>query len=168
MSNNPFKRKLKPIKVVNVGGFEVSFFFQQDSIANSYMEIRTDSRNFAMKIDARNEVYGYLLAAAQQDRIEQIHGYCATMYVIATGMTHDQEFVNDLQASVSAFMDRQQAKAKEDAEKVTPEQIAGDEALMQEAIERGELRGDKKAEKQASKESKKLIKEVLEEGNDVK
>lgn len=168
MSNNPFKKKLKPIKTVNVGGFQVDFFFQQESIANSYMEIRTESRNFAMKIDARNEVYGYLLAAAQQDRNEQIHGYCATMYVIATGMTHDQEFVNDLQASISAFMERQQAKAKEEADKVTPEQITGDEALMQEAIERGELRGDKKAEKRASEESKKLIKEVLEEDNDVK
>ena len=145
MSNNPFKKKEKPIRTVNVGGFQVDFFFNQNSIAGSYMEIRTESRNFAMKIDARNEVYGYLLAAAQQDHIEQIHGYCATMYVIATGMTHDQEFVNDVQASVAAFMDRQQAKAKEEAEKITPEQIAGDEALMQEAIERGELIGDKKS-----------------------
>lgn len=168
MSNNPFKKKLKPIKTVSVGGFTVDFYFTQDSIAGSYMEIRTDSRNFAMKIDARNEVYGYLLAAAQQGRNEQIHGYCATMYVIATGITHDQEFVNDLQASVVGFMERQQAKAKEEAEKVTPEQIAGEEALMQEAIERGEIRGDKKAEKRASKESKHIIKEVLEEGNDVK
>lgn len=168
MSNNPFKKKLKPIKTVNVGGFTCDFFFQRDSIAKSYMEIRTASRNFAMKIDARNEVYGYLLAAAQQERTEQIHGYCATMYVIATGMTHDQEFVNDLQRAVGGFMNRQEAKAKEDAEKVTDTQIAGDEALMQEAIARGELRGDKKAEKRASEESKKLIKEVLEEGNDVK
>ena len=141
----------------------VEFFFNQNSIAGSYMEICTESKNFAMKIDARNEVYGYLLAAAQQERMEQIHGYCATMYVIATGMTHDQEFVNDLQTSVEGFMERQQAKAKEESEKVTETQIAGDEALMQEAIERGELRGDKKAEKRASEESKKLIKEVLEE-----
>lgn len=163
MSNNPFKKKLKPIKTVNVGGFQVDFFFNQGSIAGSFMEIRTESKNFAMKIDARNEVYGYLLAAAQQGRDEQIHGYCAMMYVIATGMTHDQGFVDDLQASMSAFMNRQQAKTKEEAEKVTSEQIVGDEALMQEAIERGELRGDKKAEKRASEESKKIIKEVLEE-----
>lgn len=168
MSNNPFKKKLKPIKLVNVGGYEVSFYFKPDSIANSYMEIRTESRNFAMKIDARNEVYGFLLAAAQQGRLEQIHGYCATMYVIATGITHDQEFTNDVKASVTAFMDRQLAKGAENAKKVTPEQIAGDEALMQEAIERGELRGDKKAEKKAREESQKLIKEVLEEENDVK
>lgn len=168
MSNNPFKKKQKPIKTVNVGAFQVDFFFQQDSIAGSYMEIRTESRNFAMKIDARNEIYGYLLAAAQQGLNEQIHGYCVTMYVIATGMSKDQEFVNEVQRVVVGFMDRQQAKAKEEAEKVTPEQIAGDEVLMQEAIERGELRGDKKAEKKAREESQKLIKEVLEEGNDVK
>lgn len=80
-------------------------------------------------------------------------------------MTHDQMFVDDLQKAVAGFMERQQAKSKEEAEKVTPEQIAGDEALMQEAIERGELRGDRKAEAKAAEESRKLVKDVLEEVN---
>lgn len=164
MGNNIFKRKKQiPIYHVEFGGYIVNFYFKEDSIVDSYMEIRTVSDNWRMRLDARHEVYGYLAAAVQQGKEEQVHGYCAMLYVIATGVTQDQGFVNDIQKAISKFMKRMDVKAKEEAKSVTEEQIIADEALMGEAIERGKTKGNKRAEKKASKESKKEILKVLEE-----
>lgn len=161
MSNNPFKRKQRPLHAIEVGGFLVRFFFKEDSIVDSYMEIRTVSDNWRMRLDARHTMYGYLLTAAQQGLTEQIHGYCVQLYILATAL--DQGLINDVQKSIAKFIKRKDKEAATEAKKVTEAQIAGDEALMQEAIERGEVRGNKKSERKAAKESQEQIKKVLEE-----
>ena len=164
MGNNIFKKKKQtPLHHVEVGGFVCNWYFKHDSIVDSYMEIRTVSGNWSMKLDARHEVYGYLMVACEQGLTEQVHGYCVTLYLVATQMTQDQGFVNDVQKAITKYMKRMDKKAENEAESVSEAQIAGDEALMQEAIERGELRGDKKAEKRASKESREEIRKILEE-----
>lgn len=164
MGNNIFKKKKQtPLHHIECGGFVCNWYFKPDSIVDSYMEIRTTSGNWSMKLDARHEAYGYLMAACEQGQTEQVHGYCVTCYVVATQMTQDQGFVNDVQKSISKYMKRMDKRAETEAKAVTEAQIAGDEALIQEAIERGEIRGDKKAERRASKESKEEIRKVLEE-----
>lgn len=163
MSNNIFKRKKQtPIHHVECGCFIVNWYFKESSIVDSYMEIRTVSDNWRMRIDARHEVYGYLMAAVEQGKESQVHGYCVTLYMTATAMTQDQGFVNDIQKAITKFMKRMEKQSESEAKAVKEEQIAADEALMQEAIERGSLKGDKKAERRASEESKKMIKDVLE------
>lgn len=165
MSNNRFK-KLKTVKNIEVGGFRVRFFFKEGNIEQSYMEIKTVSNNWYMKIDARSEVYGYLYTAASQGLENQIHGYCATLYAIATGIISEQQFTDEVQKAIIGFMERMDKKAKEESDKITETQEMADEALMREAIERGKLRGNKKAEAKARKESEKAIKEVLEDGRE--
>lgn len=166
MSNNPFKRKKQtPLYTVEVGGFLVRFYFKENSIVDSYMEIRTISDNWRMRLDARHEAYGYLVAAAQQGNNEQIHGYCFMLYSIAVGMTQDQGFTDDITKAIKKYIKRLDKQSETEAKNVSEAQIAGDEALMNEAIERGNLQGNKKAEKKASKESRKEIKKVLEEDN---
>lgn len=161
MSNNIFKRKKQtPIEHVEVGGFVVNWYFKEDSIVDSYMEIRTVSDNWRMRLDARHEIYGYLMAAVKQDKKEQVHGYCVQLYILAT--TLDQGLINDTQKAIAKYMKRMDKKAESEAKAVSEAQIAGDEALMQEAIERGELRGDKKAEKKAAKKSQEEIVKELE------
>lgn len=161
MSNNIFKRKKQsPLHHVEVGGFVVNFYFKEDSIVDSYMEIRTVSDNWRMRLDARHEMYGYLASAAKQGMNEQIHGYCVTLYILSTAL--DQGLINDLQKSITKYMKRMDKKAESEAKNVSDAQIAGDEALMQEVIERGKAKGNKKAEKKAAKESRKNIKQVLE------
>lgn len=161
MSNNIFKRKKQtPVEHIECGGFIVNFFFKESSIVDSYMEIRTVSDNWRMRLDARHEMYGYLLAAVKQDKKEQVHGYCVTLYILATAL--DQGLINDVGKAIAKFMKRMDKKAESEAKSVSEAQIQGDEALIEEAIERGELRGDKKAEKKAAKESQELIKEALE------
>lgn len=162
MGNNIFKRKKQtPIQHIEVGGYIVNFYFKESSIVDSYMEIRTVSDNWRMRLDARHTMYGYLLTAAQQGLTEQIHGYCVQLYILATAL--DQGLINDVQKSIAKFIKRKDKEAATEAKKVTEAQIAGDEALMKEAIERGALKGDKKAERKVAKESQEHIKKVLEE-----
>lgn len=162
MGNNIFKRKKQtPIQHVEVGGYIVNWYFKENSVVDSYMEIRTVSDNWRMRLDARHTMYGYLLAAVQQGNESQVYGYCVQLYILATAL--DQGLINDVQKAIAKFMKRKEKEAQTEAKKVTDAQIAGDEALMQEAIKRGELRGDKKAERKASKESQEQIKKVLEE-----
>lgn len=169
MGNNMFKRKKStPIEHIEVGGFVCNFYFKEDSIVDSYMEIRSELGSWSIKIDARYELYGYLLAAAKQGMKEQIHGYCATIYMVSTQMTQDQGFVNDIQKSISKYIKRIEKKAETEAKKVTETQIIADEVLMQEAIERGKTKGNKKAEKKASKASKQEMKKILEEDKNEK
>lgn len=162
MSNNIFKRKKQtPIQHIECGGFICNFFFKEGSIVDSYMEIRTVSDNWRMRLDARHTMYGYLLTAVQQGNKSQIHGYCVQLYILATAL--DQGLINDVQKALAKYMKRKEKEAQTEAKNVTEAQIAGDEALMQEAIERGSLKGDKKAEKKAAKESQEIIKQVLTE-----
>lgn len=128
---------------------------------DSYMEIRTISDNWRMRLDARHMMYGYLLTAVKQGLKEQIHGYCVQLFILATAL--DQGLINDVQKALTKFMKRKEKESKSEAKAVSEAQIAGDEALMQEAIERGSLRGDKKAERKAEKESQEQIKQVIED-----
>lgn len=163
MSKNIFKRKKQtPEFHIECGGFVVNFYFKDGSIVDSYMEIRTVSDNWRMRIDARHEIYGYLMTSMEQGKEEQVHGYCATLYIIATSLTKDQGFVNDIQKAITKYMKRMEKQAESEAKAVTDAQIMADEALMNEAIERGKTKGNKKAEKEAAKKSQEEIKEELE------
>lgn len=165
MSNNIFKRKKQtPIEHVEVGAFVVNWYFKENSIVDSYMEIRTISDNWRMRLDARHTMYGYLLASVQQGRKEQVHGYCVQLYILATAL--DQGLINDAQKAIAKFMKRKDKEAEAEAKSVTETQIVADEVLMEEAIKRGKTKGNKKAERKAAKESQEEIKEVL--GEDIK
>lgn len=162
MGNNIFKRKKAiPVQHVEVGGFIVNFFFKENSVVDSYMEIRTISDNWRMRLDARHTMYGYLLTAAQQGLTQQIHGYCVQLYIMATAL--DQGLINDIHKAIAKYMKRKDKEADSEAKKVTDAQIMADEALMNEAIERGKTQGDKKAERKAAKESQEEIKKEIEE-----
>lgn len=162
MSNNPFKRKKSTqIVSVEVGAFICNFFFKEDSIIDSYMEIRTVSDNWRMRLDARHEMYGYLLAALKQGKKEQVHGYCVQLYILATAL--DQGLINDVQKAIAKYMKRMDKKAESEAKNVSETQEMADEALMREVIERGKVKGKKKAEKRASKESIEEMNKILEE-----
>lgn len=127
----------------------------------SYMEIRTVSDNWRMRLDARHAMYGYLFSAMEQGKSEQVHGYCVTLYMLAT--TLDQGLINDVQKSINKYMKRMDKQSESEAKAVTEEQEMADEALMNEAIERGALKGDKKAEKRAAKESQEEMRKIMAE-----
>lgn len=93
-----------------VGGFRVVF-------RRFFLHIKSISGNFSMSIRAGEHAYGYLLTAAKQDKIDQIHGYCAYMYKIAMSITTDSGLVNELNKALSKYDARMEKKAAKNAEK---------------------------------------------------
>lgn len=146
---------------IECGEFIVDFYFREGSIKDTYMEIKTTSNVFYMRMDGRTETYLYLYAAAEQGLTDQIHGYCMRMYEFGMLMCKDQEMLNAHDEVMRKYYEKLNTQAAEEAAKVTDEQELAADAFMREAIERGELKG--KAAKAASQAEKEFIKQVLEE-----
>lgn len=146
---------------IECGEFIVNFYFRKGSIKDTYMEIKTTSNVFEMRLDGRAEIYSYLFAAAEQGLTDQIHGYCLRMFEFGMLMHKDQEMLNAHDEVMRKYYENLNTQAEVEAAKVTKEQELAAEAFMRDAIERGALKG--KAAKEASKAEKELIKQVLEE-----
>lgn len=156
-----FKRK--PYLTKEVGQFRFEFFYSEGNLEGTYLQISTPSGIFAMRIAGNCHAYGYLLAAAKQDRIDQLQGYAVTLFIPAMELTQDQGLCNDIQKAIMKWQKRKEKEAAKLAAKVTPEQEMADEALMREAIERGGM--TRRQRRKAERESRKQMREVL---NDVK
>lgn len=157
------KRKLKPIKHVEVGAIEFDFYFKSDSAKCTYMEIKY-GEVATFRIDGRTHAYGYLLEAANQGLNEQLHGYAVILYMLATGLTKDQTLVDDTVEVLNAYRQRVEAEGEKAAAEVTEAQEAADQALMEEVVAEASM---SEAEREASREAfKEAVKNVIEEKED--
>lgn len=93
-----------------LGGFIVTF-------RRFWMEVETISDNFRLRVLADQHPYGYLLAAARQDRKDNIHGFCAFMYKISMTITTDQGLVDDLNRVLTKYDKRTMTKAAANVKK---------------------------------------------------
>lgn len=157
------KRKLRPIKHIEVGPYEFDFYFKKDSVKCTYLEIKCgDVTTF--RIDGRTHAYGYLYAAAEQEYNEQLHGYAVILYQLATGLTKDQELVNDVVSAINAYIQRKDAEGAEKAAAVTEAQEAADQVLMETIADEADMsESEREANREAFKES---VKNVIEEKED--
>lgn len=144
--------KKKPYKVVECGGFVANFYYNENDLENTYLEITTKSGVWSMRVAGNNHAYGYLLAAANQGLTEQIHGYATTCYVVAQTLTTDQGFTDDVLRAISKWQRRMEKKAESEAKKVT----ATDEQVSQAVMEAV-------TQEHNSKEFKREVKDALEE-----
>lgn len=152
------KRKLRPIKHIEVGPYEFDFYFKSDNAKSTYMEIKC-GEVAKFRIDGRTHAYGYLLAAAEQGRIEQLHGYVTILQVLSVQLTKDQQLVNDVVAVINAFIQRKDAEAGEKAAAVTETQEEADQALMEDIIAEADM---SESEREASREAfKEEIKKAI-------
>jgi len=95
------------------------------------LDISTISENFKVRFTASEHPYGYLLMGDS----DQTLGYAQRLYMIATLMTTEQKFVDDLDKAIDSYQKRLQKKAdvKEDD---TEEKIAIEEVKqVQEVVE---------------------------------
>lgn len=122
--------KEKAIERVETGGFIAEWYFKENSIGKSYLEISTESGIWSMRIDARSHAYGYLLESARQGKTENIHGYAALLYIAAQHLTQEQGFCDDITRSVQKWQRRLEKQAEKAAKALTPEQNEADAALM--------------------------------------
>lgn len=154
--------KTKPYKSVDAGQFHFNFYYKEGSIKDTYLEVTCDSGIFAIKIGGNTHAYGYLLAAAEQNRIDQLQGYAVTLYIPAMSITQDQGLCDDCQKAIMKWQKRKMREGAENAKKVTDAEEMASDALMREAIERGKPMSRQQRCKM-ERESRKEIREILKE-----
>ncbi len=160
--NLPFVSKLKPKYLIEIGGFILSFYFKENDIKNTFLQIDTVSGIWSMRIDGRTHPFGYLYAAASQGNETQLHGYAALMYRTAMALTQSQEFVNGLTKEINKLDRYIMKEAEKAAKSVSKHQELADAELMREAIERGKPMSRQQRRKM-ERESRKEMKQILDE-----
>lgn len=148
----------KPKYHIEVGGFIIDLYFKEGDIKRSYMEIKTLSEIFSMRIDARTHPFGYLWAAASQGKETQLHGYAAMMYRTAMALTQSQGFVDGLTKEINKLDKRLAKKAEKAASEVTEYQDQASAAFMEDiASEQGMSKKELKAKREADKAEMRAI-----------
>lgn len=153
--------KTKPYKSVDAGQFHFNFYYKEGSVKDTYLEVTCDSGIFAIKIGGNTHAYGYLLAAAEQNRIDQLQGYAVTLYIPAMSLTQDQGLCNDCQKAIMKWQKRKMREGAENAKKVTDAEEMASQAFMESVVERSQM--NKKEAKAASESDRKMMREVLNE-----
>lgn len=153
--------KKKPYLVRTVGEYIFKFYYKENSLIDTYLEINTSSNVFSMKLLGTTYSYGYLLEAAHQGLDEQLSGFATYNYLVATQITQDQQLVNDLTQIINKWYKRKEDAAKKAAKAVSDAQNMGDEALLREAIKRGKM--NRKEAKKASQADRKEMQNIINE-----
>ena len=161
MSNKIKLFKQKEYKSVRVGGWLFEWFFDKKHPERSLMRVLGESGLFDLKIKANSHVFGYLLAAAEQNKLEQLHGWITLVYVPAMAMTQDQGLTDDITCSVQKWMKRKDTEAKSAADSVTESEEQASQAFMEDVVARSQM--SKKESKKASEEDKAILRELLNE-----
>lgn len=157
--------KTKPYKSVDAGQFHFNFYYKEGSLKDTYLEVTCDSGIFAIKIGGNTHAYGYLLAAAEQNRIDQLQGYAVTLYIPAMSLTQDQGLCNDCQKAIMKWQKRKMREGAENGKKVSDAEEMASDALMREAIERGKPMSRQQRRKM-ERESRKEMRDILKEDED--
>lgn len=154
-------KKRKPYLVKEVGEWKFTFHYKEGSIEKTFLSITSTSGIYSMHIGGNTHAFGYLLAAAKQDRLDQLQGYAVTLYVPAMAMTQDAGLTADVQKAINKWMKRKEAEAKSAAKAVTDSEEMASADFMESVIERSQM--SKKEAKAASEADKELMREILNE-----
>lgn len=149
-----FDEKHLSLKGNNASGFRVT-------IKRYYMDIVSVSESFRLRLPIGTRPYGYLLASAQQNRIEQIYGFCVTIYSATMLCTAEQELHDDIQKAITNYISRMQNKAENQPK---ASDFEHDLALreVRQNVERGQMTRQqrRKAERDARKKMKEGLREL--------
>lgn len=143
--------KRKPYRHFEFGGaFIVDFYRDEKDVRGCCAEITTVSDNFSLKVTGYP--YGYLLARAEQNNTENIHGFCAMMYLIVDGVYQDAGLANDLMKVIGKYQKRLMKRAESEAKAVKDHEEAANQALMEDIVsEQGLSKKELKAKRKADK-----------------
>lgn len=146
----------------SVGGFEVDFYMTENKPSDCYVHIHGKSGNggiFDVKLNGYS--YGYLMASAQQGNEENIHGFCAMLFILATQIYQDNGLCNDVLKAINKYQKRLDKKAEEVAKSTTKEQEEADDALINDIIaEQSMSKKELKAKRESDHE---MMREILQE-----
>lgn len=154
--NKERKYLYKTVTVGNEWVFE--WYYNEKDIKGCYLLIKSQGGAFSVKINAAYEVFGYLLAALEQNDINQLHGYIAMLYVTAMTLTQDQTFVNDVNKAIDKHLKRLDKKATKAAKSVEEHEETANQALMGDIVsELGMSKKELKAKREADKAEMRTI-----------
>lgn len=153
--------KTKPYKTVECGCFIANFYYKEGNLAKTYLEITTESGVWSMRIAGNTHPYGYLLEAANQEKIEQIHGYAAMLFILSQQFTQDQALTNDVVHGINKWQKRMDAKAKETAKNVSAAEETASQIFMEDVAAYAE--SSPKERKKMRKADKDAMREALNE-----
>lgn len=81
-----------------------------------WLEIRTVSGNFKVRIMADEHPYSYLLAGLDQGHEDNVFGYARALYMVGSLLTTDQQFVDDIRDAIISHSERLSKKELEPEE----------------------------------------------------
>jgi|GEM_PF-2139780 len=162
------KLKTNLYKSVEVGPYRFNFYrdekkIRKGSVNGTYLKISAIGRDeqWSLIIPGNAHVYGYLTAALEQGKTEQLHGYAFMLNAVSMLLTQDEGFNADIQKAIMSWQERMNEKAKAAAEKVSDSEEMASQVLMEDiASESGMSKKELKAKKEVDKE---LMREVLNE-----
>lgn len=145
-------KQRKPYLVKEVGEWKFTFHYKEGSIERTFLSITSTSGIMNMRLGGNTHAFGYLLAAAKQERIDQLQGYIVSLFIPAMAMTQDQELTSGVQKAIVGWQKRKEAEGAEKAKAVTPEQDMASAALMEDITsESGMSKKELKAKREADK-----------------
>ena len=151
-------KQRKPYLVKEVGEWKFTFHYKEGSIERTFLSITSTSGIMNMRLGGNTHAFGYLLAAAKQERIDQLQGYIVSLFIPAMAMTQDQELTSGVQKAIVEWQKRKEAEAKSAAKAVTPEQDMASAAFMEDiASESGMSKKELKAKREADKAEMRAI-----------
>lgn len=154
-------KQRKPYLVKEVGEWKFTFHYKEGSIERTFLSITSTSGIFNCRVGGNCHAFGFLLAAATQDRLDQLQGYIVSLFIPAMAMTQDQELTSGVQKAIVEWQKRKEAEGAENAKAVTDSEEMASQAFMESVVERSQM--SKKEAKAASEADKELMREVLNE-----
>lgn len=153
--------KNKPYKTCEVGEWVFDFYYKEGNIRRTYLKITSTSGIMSLILGGNTHAFGYLLAAAKQDRIDQLQGYIVSLFIPAMAMTQDQELTSGVQKAIVEWQKRKEAEGAERAKAVTDSEEMASQAFMEDiASESGMSKKKLKAKREADRQ---MMREILNE-----
>ena len=146
-------KQRKPYLVKEVGEWKFTFHYKEGSIERTFLSITSTSGIYSMHIGGNTHAYGYLLAAAKQERIDQLQGYIVSLFIPAMAMTQDQELTSGVQKAIVEWQKRKEAEGAEKAKAVTDSEEMASQVFVEDIVsEQGMSKKELKAKREADRE----------------
>lgn len=159
MSKNIFKKK--PYKRIEVGGraFIADFYVDEKKadVNHNYLHIHTPNNSFEQRVIGYP--YGYLLAAVNQGKEEEVHNYCVLLWRVSQEIYQDAGLAADIIKAFGKYDKRLLKRAEKEAANISEAQNEADTAFMQSVVEYAEA--DPKRRKEIQAEDKAILKDVI-------
>ena len=146
-------KQRKPYLVKEVGEWKFTFHYKEGSIERTFLSITSTSGIMNMRLGGNTHAFGYLLAAAKQERIDQLQGYIVSLFIPAMAMTQDQELTSGVQKAIVEWQKRKEAEGAEKAKAVTDSEEMASQVFVEDIVsEQGMSKKELKAKREADRE----------------